>query len=892
MEGDDGRVSVCDCLWRLHLMLLRRNIALMAGSVAAMGGASGPPFTAIAADGWQARVYSPNLLAYTEEFNNAAWPKVNITVTAAATTSPDGTVNAQKLAATAAAATVLNSTPVAVAATSATFSIYVKQGTGATTANLFILRNSTTATLLIAGTLNYSTGVWTYSTGSTGVTVANVGSGWWRLQITATAGITSGNLLHGYIGWGGAVAAAGDFLYAYGAQLEEGSVASTYVKMPTAQTPTDLSLSPATVLRAGYDETGSAVTHTDTVYLTKRVRQVYPNQASFTTNNVALSEYVYAADAITGVTNNSTLVSPKPIGTWGMHDRVLVDTAIAWEIIPFHRDARNGTQVACVRVRATDGTNTTAWQYATTTAVSASCETPFQPEVYAGSLNISALNDASLITLEGEVYPHFGVAASVLASGSETEFRFTNRYYYKHTARFAAPNIICVRSTGNDATGVVSTNEATALATPCLTVGGAIVRAAALLGSATKNVLSGLEVRVHDGVSMGSVGFVYVCQDAAAIKVTRTTTSANRAAANITMGALFRPYSAGNPNSPTLTESAIFFEDVTITRSADVDFAGEAARKMHIQMRNVDVNFSSTGAAQGMKSNAHLSIFGMTATNFTGGLAQTTAGDNRIIRGLTGSFNNTAIDGYNIIGCSLTAARIATATAQRSALIYNNFLPNPPGGGNAAILVTTASSGQSLYAAVVQNLVPTLTTPGDTAIRISGDSDNGNCAHVVFHHNTTPGDGGHGRWNNFYDETPGTARSHTLISDKANLGPQSNSKPRDTFLSLSVTPGNMAHHHGVGCDANYTEDLDAGGGSLGFSQLYPGLRSRIAYGDPLYVTDNATSLPGPVAGSLGGDYHTQTGSPARDILPSPLLAFDLAGNARGSGTQDAGAYQS
>lgn len=658
----------------------------------------------------------------------------------------------------------------------------------------------------------------------------------------------------------------------------------------TVASPSDLSLTPFVVGRAGYDSTGTATTISDTLYLTKRVRQVYPAQASFTANDVAVSDYIYAADTINGATNSSTLVSPKPIATWGMRDRVLVDSSIAWEIIPFHRDARNGTQVACVRVRATDGTNTTAWQYATTTALSASCETPFQPEVFAGTLSLSGLNDDSLITLQGEVYPHFGTSASVLASNTETEARFTNRYFYRNASKFAAPEIIVVKSTGNDATGVISTTEATAEATPCLTVGGAFVRAAALRGSANKNALSGIEIRVADAVSMGSVGFVYVCQDAAAIKVTRTT-GATRASANITMSALFRPFSAGNPASPQLTESAILFEDVTITRSADVDFAGEAGRKMHLQMRNVDVNFGSVACSNGLKSSAHLSVFGMTVTNFVGGFAQTSSGDNRILRGLAGSFNNTNIDGYNIIGCSLAAANIRSDNAQRGALIYNNKLTSPYGGGNPAIRIVTASAGQNFYCAVVQNDAPTITTnAGDCGMFIGADSANGNCVHAVVHHNTTAGDEGYGRWNLFYDDTTGTARTHTLVSCKGNLGPQLNTKG-DVFKSDGTKIGNFAFHHGVGCAGNFTEDLDSGGGGLSFGQAYGGLASVIAGGDPLYTTDQATVAVGPTAGTAGGVYTTQSGSPARDILPAPLLGFTLAGVARGSGTQDAGAYQ-
>ena len=170
-----------------------------------------------------------NLLTYSQDWTNATWSKTNITVTAAATASPDGTVNAQRLQATATAATNVSTAAIAATATSASFSVYVKQGSSATTANSFALRNNTTATNLVLGTLNYATGVWTYSTGSTGVTVSNAGNGWWRLQISASAGITAGDLLIAYTGFLGASATAGDHLFAYGAQLEAGSFATSYI---------------------------------------------------------------------------------------------------------------------------------------------------------------------------------------------------------------------------------------------------------------------------------------------------------------------------------------------------------------------------------------------------------------------------------------------------------------------------------------------------------------------------------------------------------------------------------------------------------------------------------------------------------------------------------------
>ena len=169
-----------------------------------------------------------NLLTYSSDFTNVIWNNTNVTVTAAATASPDGRTNASKLAATATAATAFYQTAT-VAGTSATYSVYVKQGTGPTTFQNFGLRNVTTLTNLLFITFNYSTGAIAYTTGSTGATAANVGNGWWRISLTATSGITSGDTMAGYIGHSGAVATAGDFLYAYGAQLEAGAFATSYI---------------------------------------------------------------------------------------------------------------------------------------------------------------------------------------------------------------------------------------------------------------------------------------------------------------------------------------------------------------------------------------------------------------------------------------------------------------------------------------------------------------------------------------------------------------------------------------------------------------------------------------------------------------------------------------
>ena len=185
------------------------------------------PYTLTTARGLLIEEQRTNLLLQSNDFQTS-WTPTNITRTLNSTLSPEGVVNGVKIEATAAAATALYQ-QITSTSTSHTFSVYVKQGTGATTANNFIVRNITTLTNLLQVTLNYSTGVVTYVTGSTGASAVSVGNGWWRLQLSVTAGITVGDLVAGYVGFTGGVFTAGDFLYAYGAQLEAGAFATSYI---------------------------------------------------------------------------------------------------------------------------------------------------------------------------------------------------------------------------------------------------------------------------------------------------------------------------------------------------------------------------------------------------------------------------------------------------------------------------------------------------------------------------------------------------------------------------------------------------------------------------------------------------------------------------------------
>lgn len=138
---------------------------------------------------------STNLLTYTEAFNNAAWTKVTTTVSANSTTAPDGTPTADTLTASG-----INSTTrqtFTATAVPYTFSVYLKRKTGSGNIDITV-------------------------DGTTYVTQA-VTTDWVRFSTTLTPAAGSKTA-------GIRIAVSGDEVYAWGAQLELGSSASTYTK--------------------------------------------------------------------------------------------------------------------------------------------------------------------------------------------------------------------------------------------------------------------------------------------------------------------------------------------------------------------------------------------------------------------------------------------------------------------------------------------------------------------------------------------------------------------------------------------------------------------------------------------------------------------------------------
>ncbi|MFA7275836.1 MAG: hypothetical protein WC043_03425 [Pseudobdellovibrionaceae bacterium] len=182
---------------------------------------------------------SSNKLQYSDDFSNALWQKINVTVSTDVTTSPDGAANADKAvsAATTGSFFVLQDSAV-VSGVTYTQSFYVKaagwnyvqlgSSTGFDTTSTWVNFNLSTGTIG-----NHGTG------GTYGIQAIN--NGWYRIYLTATSTATSAAgrfylaLMPTDINGRNPPSATGDGtsgVYVYGGQFESYQIPTTYI--PTA----------------------------------------------------------------------------------------------------------------------------------------------------------------------------------------------------------------------------------------------------------------------------------------------------------------------------------------------------------------------------------------------------------------------------------------------------------------------------------------------------------------------------------------------------------------------------------------------------------------------------------------------------------------------------------
>jgi hypothetical protein len=208
-----------------------------------------------------------NVLTYSSAFENADWVATNLTVTADSITSPDGTTNAD-LFTFGTTAGNLYQTKTVTASTAYTISYYVKSGTLTTgyfaaydlSNNAFIFQNQ-----------SYT-----------------ITSSWTRVSYTFTtpAGCTSIRIFPCR-----SVSATGTF-YAYGAQLEAGAYATSYIPTTTASVTRNVDLASKTSATTLIGQTEGTIFWDVNIY---GVGSAY--ESLFNIDNGAYGDTIYLATA-------------------------------------------------------------------------------------------------------------------------------------------------------------------------------------------------------------------------------------------------------------------------------------------------------------------------------------------------------------------------------------------------------------------------------------------------------------------------------------------------------------------------------------------------------------------------------------------------------------------
>lgn len=257
-----------------------------------------------------------------------------------------------------------------------------------------------------------------------------------------------------------------------------------YGSQPTITTPV-----PFDVDDDGYDASGTATTIRRRLYVTAAVMEPWPNEATQSALDAAMSEYVFADTTFPagGVTNTSTIAYPKVIARWVNVPKQLLGAGTYLEVLAFQQLGRSSLPVRAVKITGTPTTGSAVTRTATYEKSSLYGDSlPCWRASFADSDFPS--NGNADVTFTFEAFPWVGGSAairdtsgasfpspSVLAPQIHRTVGGTVRYAY-------VDNV-----SGNDGTAVVSTTAATASASPYLTVNAMLTGAfaAATNGSFT-----------------------------------------------------------------------------------------------------------------------------------------------------------------------------------------------------------------------------------------------------------------------------------------------------------------------------------------------------------------------------------------------------------------------
>lgn len=269
-----------------------------------------------------------NLLTYSEQFDNAAWTKTNATITANSLAAPDGTTNADSfIEAAGSSQKYMRVSLATVGPGTYTLSIYAKTlsgtrylalefdaGGGETRRSFFDVANGTV-------TSNYN---------SAAGSITAIGGGWYRCAVTVTM-VGAASLMWVYISnssssVSGYTGNGTSGLYLWGAQLETGTAATSYIPTTTAAvTRAADTITGTGLIYSDVPETDAAAWNAATNYTvgTQVIRTTAATHKIYE-NLIAGVNATAPENALTGVTPRWLEISPT--NKWAMFDG-LVGTA-------------------------------------------------------------------------------------------------------------------------------------------------------------------------------------------------------------------------------------------------------------------------------------------------------------------------------------------------------------------------------------------------------------------------------------------------------------------------------------------------------------------------------------------------------------------------------------
>jgi len=182
-----------------------------------------------------------NLLLYSEQFDNAAWNKSNVTVNANATTAPDGTMTAERITPTGAGLSFVTQGVTGIVGVEYTFSVYAKKDISD---RLIFEWHSATWAENTLTVFDLTNGV--VVSGADGDGITPVGNGWYRCYGKRTAistSISNAFFIDQYPTGG-----VGNSIFLWGAQCEVGESSSPYIPTTSAAV-SQYYINPAEVIR-------------------------------------------------------------------------------------------------------------------------------------------------------------------------------------------------------------------------------------------------------------------------------------------------------------------------------------------------------------------------------------------------------------------------------------------------------------------------------------------------------------------------------------------------------------------------------------------------------------------------------------------------------------------